>query len=394
MKHSILAAGLVISLVFTSCFDEKAFVEQYFKEIYQPREMTIPVGIDYPGEYFIGNLTWYCYEKNHLCQSSSLQMIAQMHGIEKPLDYFSFLLGYTYGATYIKGAGMFAAYSDPEPGFINASDYLGLERKYFITDNPELLIDNIRYYLSKNHPVRIAWNSAQTMKFAIESDYFPVPENWKEPPQGAFSPHSVVFVGYDSSAFYYYETHGMNFVLTGEKGIKIDNQSALDAISSFSSRYTLPWTYMMTVFEPDQARGSIGSIFQQAGEEMIGRVLGPTSTGSFALKGLSDGVKKEGTSIFNSPKKEFFTKTIESLWDIRHNNAVFLEQTFSENAGILQIAGLLYNSAYNYQSILNILEKENNTRDDVKTICRLLELSAEMEKEAGDVFLSLSKNTI
>ncbi|TVQ91616.1 MAG: hypothetical protein EA393_04435 [Bacteroidetes bacterium] len=394
MKNNILAAGLVLSLVFTSCFDEKAFVEQYFKEIYQPQEMTIGVGIDHPGEYFIGNLTWYCYEKNHLCQSSSLQMIAQVNGIEKPLDYFSFLLGYTYGATYVKGAGMFAAYSDPEPGFITASNYLGLERKYFITDNPEMLIDNIKYYLSKNHPVRIAWNSALTMKFAMESGYFPVPDNWKEPPQGAFFPHSVVFVGYDPSHFYYYETHGMDFVLTGEKGIKIDYQSALEAISSFSTRYTLPWTYMMTVFEPGQTSGSIQSIFEQAGEEMIGRVLGPTSTGSYAIKGLSGGVRKEGMSIFNSPKKEFFKKTIESLWDIRRNNALFLENNFSEKAEILQIAGLLHSSADNYLSILNILEKENNTRDDVKSIRRLLDLSAELEREAGDIFLSLSKNTI
>ena len=394
ISRLILIIQLIVGLfAFYSCFDERAYVEKYFVEIYQPTQIALGEKV-YPDTYFIDGLTWYCIEKNYLCQSTTLQMIAEKHGIEKPLGYFSFLLGYTHGATYVKGAGMFAAYSDPEPGFITASDYLGLERKYFITDNPELLIDNIRYYLSKNHPVRIAWNSAQTMKFAIESGYFPVPENWKEPPQGAFSPHSVVFVGYDSSAFYYYETHGMDFVLMGEKGIKIDNQSALDAISSFSSRYTLPWTYMMTVFEPGKTSGSIETIFEQIGEEMIGRVLGPTSTGSFALKGLSGGVRKEGMRIFNSPKKEFFKRTIETLWKTRKDNAVFLEQTFSENAGILQIAGLLYNSAYNYQSILNILEKENNTRDDVKTIRRLLDLSAEMEKEAGEIFLSLSKNTV
>lgn len=392
ISRLILIIQLIVGLfAFYSCFDERAYVEKYFMEIYQPTQIVVEEKV-YPHTHFIEGLTWYCIEKNYLCQSSTLQMIAAKHGIEKPLDYFSFLLGYTYGAMYVKGAGMFAAYSDPEPGFITASDYLGLERKYLITNNPELLIDNIRYYLSKNRPVRIAWNSAPTMKFAIESEYFPVPDNWKEPPPGAFSPHSVVFTGYDSTSFYYYETHGMDFILTGEKGIKIDNHSALEAISSFSSRYTLPWTYMMTVFEPGQTTGSIEAIYEQIGEEMIGRVLGPTATGSYALIGLSKGVKKEGINILKSPKKEFFARSIVTLRDIRRDNAVFLEQTFGDKAEILQIAGLLHNSVDNYQGILGVLAKENNTRDDVKSIRRLLELSAETEKEAGNLFLLLSKN--
>jgi hypothetical protein len=392
ISRLILIIQLIVGLFSCySCFDIEAYVEKYFVEIYQPTQIDVEEKV-YPGTHFIEGLTWYCIEKNYLCQSSTLQMIAEKHGIEKPLDYFSFLLGYTYGAMYVKGAGMFAAYSDPEPGFITASNYLGLERKYLVTDNPELLIKNIKYYLSKNYPVRIAWNSAPTMKFAIESEYFPVPDNWKEPPPKAFSPHSVVFTGYDSTSFYYYETHGMDFILTGEKGIKIDHHSALEAIFSFSSRYNLPWNYMMTVFEPGQTNGSIETIYEQIGEEMIGRVLGPTSTGSFALKGLSKGVKKEGINIFNSPKKEFFARSIVTLRDIRRDNAVFLEQTFSEKAEILQIAGLLHNSVNNYQSIFEILEKENNTRDDVKSIRRLLELSAETEKEAGNLFLLLSRN--
>jgi hypothetical protein len=394
ISRLVLIIQLIVGLfAFYSCFDERAYVEKYFVEIYQPTQIVVGEKV-YSDTHFIDGLTWYCIEKNYLCQSTTLQMIAGKHGVEKPLDYFSFLLGYTYGAMYVKGAGMFAAYSDPEPGFITASNYLGLVRKYLITDNPELLIDNIRYYLSKNYPVRIAWNSAITMKFALESGYFPVPDNWKEPPRGAFSPHSVVFTGYDSISFYYYETHGKDFTLVGERGIPIDFQSTLEAISSFSSRYTLPWTYMMTVFEPGQTTTTSNkkTIYEQVGEEMIGRVLGPTSTGSFALKGLSKGVKKEGINIFNPPKKDFFGRSIVTLRDIRRDNAVFLEQKFSEKAGIFQIAGLLHNSVDNYQSILEILEKENNTRDDVKSIRRLLELSAETEKEAGNLFLLLSRN--
>ena len=145
MKTSkVVLIQLIVGIfAFTSCFDIEAYVEKYFMKIYQPTQIISEEKV-FPDKHFIEGLTWYCIEKNYLCQSSTLQMIAETHDIKKPLDYFSFLLGYTYGATYVKGAGMFAAYSDPEPGFITASNYLGLERKYLITDNPELLIDNIR----------------------------------------------------------------------------------------------------------------------------------------------------------------------------------------------------------------------------------------------------------
>lgn len=384
---------LLVSGIFscsTCCFNERAFIEKYFLEIYQPSQLD-SVYKSLPSECFIENITWYCYQKNHLCQSSTLQMVAERNGItDKPLDFYSFLIGYTYGATYVKGAGMFAPYSDPEPGFILAGKFLGIERKYQITDNKDLLVENIKYFLSKDIPVRIAWNSAMTMKYAIESEYFPRPKEWKEPPKEAFSPHSVLFVGYDSSSFYYYETHGKDFTLRGEKGIRIDKSSAIDAISSFSRNYRLPWKYMMTIFVKDSISNDLNKIFERNGEEMIGRVLGPTATGSFAIKGLSQGVKKEGSSIFNSPKKEYFKRTIEILMEIRLDNSVYLEQEFSTNNEIQKVSELLKKSSNNYGRIITILEKEKNNKDDVISIFRLLELSAELEKEAGKIFILAS----
>jgi len=374
-----------------SCFDEKAFVERYFHEVYQP-ESLVSGHFDFPEEYIIKNLTWHCYLKNHLCQSSTLQMVAENHGIIESLDYFSFLLGYTYGATYVRGAGMFMPYSDPEPGFIPASCYLKLRRKYLVADNMDLLIDNIKLYLSKDYPVRIAWNSALTMKYAIESEYFSGPEGWKEPSKNVFSPHSVLFVGYDSASFYYYETHGRDFTLVGEKGIRIDKESAVEAISSFSTRYNLPWNYMLTIFEKDTTSINIVKIFERNGEEMIGRTFGPTSTGSYALKGLSTGVRKEGTKIFESPKIEMFKSSIETLMEIRRGNAIFLGQTFGDNNKILEISRLLHSSADNYQSIIAILDKADNTRNDVISICKLLDLSAETEESAGRIFISAAGN--
>ena len=391
LKTLLLLKLFLGILACSSCFDQAAFVEKYFQDVYQPVYLDDEMNRSFPDEHFISELTWFCYQKNHLCQSSTLQMIAGKHSINKPLEFYSFLLGYTYGAMYVKGAGMFAAYSDPEPGYILAADYLGLDRKYLVTDNQQVLLRNIRYFLSKGFPVRIAWNSAMTMKYAMESGYFPRPVDWKEPAKNAFSPHSVVFVGYDSNSFYYYETHGKNFILEGEKGIQIDDSSVAQAIVSFSSTYRLPWRYMMTIFEEDSSSADLNKIWERNGEEMIGRVLGPTSTGSYAIRGLADGVKKEGIRIFQSPKKEMFIHTIQTLIEIRTDNAFFLEHNFRDDSDALKAAKLLHMASENYQTIVAILQKDNLTKQDAISISRLLDLSAEAEQEAGEIFIVVSR---
>ncbi len=145
----------------------------------------------------------------------------------------------------------------------------------------------------------------------MESGYFARPEDWKEPPHEAFSPHIVLFVGYDSTSFYYYETHGKDFVLTGERGIRIDESSVADAVQSFSSRYRLPWRYMFSVFLEGNRTIRLDEILHRNGEEMVGRVLGPTSTGSYAIRQLADGVKREGARMLRSPRREHFASTLK-----------------------------------------------------------------------------------
>lgn len=392
MKH-LIKFGFIIVFSFgllQSCFNENEYIKNYFFEKYQPVPIENVKNYDPPKEHFIADVPWFCYKRN-ICQSVSFQMIASKYGINQPVDYYSLLLGYTYGATYVKGAGLFMPFSDPEPGFVIASPHLGLRREYLFTDSKEELLNSIRYFISQGYPVRIAWNSAPAMKFAVKSGYFPVPENWKEPSEKAFSPHSVVFVGYDSTAFYYYETQGKDFVLHGEKGIRIDEETVSKAILSFSATYKLPWKYMLTVFKADSTVDKSKEIWENVANEVVGRKFGKTSTGSIAIEGLSFGLDYEGTNIAKEPKKGMFKKTLQSLIDMRLSNVVFLEKSYPNENSITKAVQHFRGAINNYKFVLAEFGKDTLTKEDIEKMCNIINKASECENKAGMILLDLSK---
>lgn len=387
---SVTILSMMLVLICNSCKEETRIVERYFKEIYQPIQLTQSLIEPIPSDFSLKDVPWYCYQNNN-CQAVSLQMIAEKYGINKPVDFFSFLLGNTYGAMYTKGAGTFFPNCDPEPGFIVAAQHLGLKRKYFCSDDPKIFLQSVRYNISQGLPVRIPWNSIPTMKYAIESGYFTRPPDWKEPSKNAFSPHSVVFVGYDSTSFYYYETiANKEFVMYGEKGIRIPEQTVLEAVSSLSSRYNLPWKYMFTVLTKDTLATSLKLIWERNGTEMIGNQYGPTYTGSLALDAFVGGIKREGLKMNDSIKKNALQRIARSLAEERLTNATFLEQTFGSMIEIQNATKLLLDSYHNYEEITKLLEQTDLTKNSIDQICKLLNNSAECERKAGQIFLMIS----
>jgi hypothetical protein len=284
-KHRLTLIIFTVSIGILSlyCQNKNRFANQYFNQVYLPVQITQSLNDSIPEEFFIPDVPWYCYQNNN-CQAVSLQMIAEKYGITLPIDYFNFLIGNTYGAMYTKGAGTFFPGSDPEPGLIVAAQYLGLSRKYMHADDPDLFLKTLRNYISQGLPVRIPWNAAPAMKYAIQSGYFESSTDWKEPSKSSFIPHSIVFIGYDSLSFYYYETiANKEFVIHGQKGIRIPDQVVLEAINSLSSRYRLPWKYMFTVFNKDSSKTSLEKVWERNGTELIGNEFGPTYTGSLGL---------------------------------------------------------------------------------------------------------------
>ncbi len=395
MKKEHRLTLIVITTTFgvfsLSCQNKNQFVNQYFNQVYQPVQITQSLNDPIPEEFFILDVPWYCYQNNN-CQAVSLQMISAKYGINLTIDHFNFLVGNTFGAMYTKGAGTFIPNSDPEPGLIVAAQYLGLSRKYLHTDDPVLFLKALRYYISQGLPVRIPWNAAPAMKYAIQSGYFESPADWKEPSKGSFIPHSVVFIGYDSLFFYYYETiANKEFVVHGQKGIQIPDQVVLEAINSLSSRYRLPWKYMFTVFSKDSSITSLEKVWERNGTELIGNEFGFTFTGSLGLVAFSDAIRKEGIKMNNPVKKNALLNITRTLQNERLKNANFLKNVFSEVAEIQNAAEYLLESSNNYKEIETILDSPYLDEKTINNIADLLTKAADHERKAGDIFLTVSK---
>lgn len=381
---------IIVALIsYKSCYNNK-FIENYFRNTYKPTDLIIQETEKIPEEYHIQGIPWISYKKN-ICQTASFQMITSKNGIEKPKDYFTFLLGYTYGAVYIKGAGQFMSFGDPEPGFFLAATEVGLERKYFITNNKEHFINALRYYLSQDYPVRIAWNSARSLKYAVDFGYFQPPEGWKEPSKKAFSPHSVVFAGFNQAGFYYYETQGKDQFVKDEKGIKVPDQIVIEAVESFSSRFKLPWKYMFMIFIKGERKEDLVDIWERNGNEMIGYQFGPTSTGSLAIEELANGVEIEGIKIGSETLRKYFIGTINELYETRFDNAIFLELYFRDDIEVQNAVKYLKSTSVYYNNILQILGKKRIDKTDVESIIDFLRSAALSEKKAGEIFIEISK---
>ncbi len=164
------------------------FVRRYYDASYHPLGLQADGLGGYLEEHRLDGVPWIAAQEA-VCQSTSLQMIAAQHGIVQPRRYFDFLMGFTYGASQIPGGLGFYPGTDPEPGFVIAAPYLGLERRFYVTDDAGLYLDALRYYLSQGYPVRVGWDMA-VLYDGLE----------------AAIPHSDVLVGYDTGGFYYYET--------------------------------------------------------------------------------------------------------------------------------------------------------------------------------------------
>jgi hypothetical protein len=392
-KHRLILILFTASIgvLSLSCQNKNRFANQYFNQVYLPVQITQSLNDPVPEEFFILDVPWYCYQNNN-CQAVSLQMIAEKNGITLPIDYFNFLIGNTYGAMYTKGAGTFFPNCDPEPGLIVAAQYLGLSRKYMYTDDQDLFLKTLRYYISQGLPVRIPWNAAPAMKYAIHSGYFESSTDWKEPSKSSFTPHSIVFIGYDSLSFYYYETiANKKFVIHGQKGIRIPDQVVLEAINSLSSKYRLPWKYMFTVFSKDTPKTSLEKVWERNGTELMGNEFGPTYTGSLGLAAFSDAIRKEGIKMNNPIKKNALLKITKTLHNDRLKNADFLKNVFSEVFEIKNAAEYLLESSNNFKEIEILLDNPELDEIFINRISALFKKSADYERKAGDIFQTISK---
>jgi len=362
VKIGIISAIIATILAVTSLvFLPSYFQQKYFYDAYKPQELETQAIGSFPSEYRIEGVPWISHEKAY-CHSTTLQMIAYKHGIEKPIGYYNFIMGWTYGAAYRGDLTVFGPYTDPIPSSIAAAPYLGLEMKYLTTNDPDLFINGVRFYLSKEYPVGIQLNAAML---------------WDEE---GFSPHSELLVGYDKSGFYYFETAKEDRFIEDAEGLKVSDQILIEAVSNVNEEFDRPWKFALTIYEEGERKEDLTEIWMRNGEGLIGSKFWNMASGAPAIKEFASDIKESG-EIKN-------LWALETLSYTRLDNAEFLEEYFAGDEEVKEAAELLRNAGECYDKALEIAKSDIKNEGKVNEVAEWLIKGACFEEEAGKIFLS------
>jgi hypothetical protein len=300
-------------------------------------------------------------------------MIAAQRGIEEPRAYFDFLMGFTYGAAEVPGEAGFLPFTDPESGFVVAAPYLGLVRRYYVSDQDTLYLDSLRYYLSQGYPVRVALDVA--VLYDLERPL----------------PHSEVLVGYDGSGFYYYETVCMpgfpcepGHLPPGAEGLWISDQQLLQAVLGQAQMFSYPWRYSLSIFEAEPVQGDLGPVWARNGSSLIGGTRYGPRQGADAIEGLADTIEERGTRVDLSE----IHWGLEAAVYTRRSNATYLRSTFAGQPDLGRAADLFDQAAEAYAQAMAALEDGVTDQAEANQVAVLLRDAAAAEREAGKILLA------
>jgi hypothetical protein len=300
------------------------FARIYMQQTRQPIRLAQDAVGDFPIEHHLDDVPWIA-TREWFCQSNSLAMIAAQHGIDEPTEHFCFLTGFTYGASRQPDRWPFLPYADPEAGFGVAAPYLGLVRRYYVTDDPSLYLDALRYHLSQGYPVRAALNGCL------------LPE--MEPCADA---HSEILVGYDADGFCYYETVFESHRLPpGEEGIWVSERTLLDAVANWSGAFSTPWRYALTIFEPGPVERDLHPIWARNGKLLAGGLRFGPRQGADAIEALAAQIEEHWAEL-DLTNTDFggLRCGIEAAAYTRHSNARYLRAAFSGETDVERAADL------------------------------------------------------
>jgi hypothetical protein len=372
-----IAGGVLVVLVGAGFAGWRAltnfFVRQYYQDSYAPLALAANRIGDYPAEHHLGDIPWIAAELP-VCQSTSLQMIAARQGIEQPRPYFDFLMGFTYGATNAPGAGFTPFGTDPEVGFAVAAPYLGLARRYYVTDDETLYLNALRFYLSQGYPVRAGLDMGVLYG------------------AGEQMPHSDVLVGYDESGFYYYETVCIAPASCepgrrppGDEGLYVPDERLLGAVLGQARQFSYPWRYSFTIFEEGPQEQDLGPVWMQDGQALVGGAQYGPCQGAAAIEELATSIEERGAR-FDASDVQFW---LEVMATFRQDNATYLRAAFAGERDIERAAELLERASADCQAVTSALERGDGIADQAQAdrIARWLRDAAAAEREAGEIFL-------
>jgi hypothetical protein len=351
------------------------FARMYMIQTRQPIRLTADAIGTFPTEHHLDDVPWLA-TREWYCQSNSLAMIAAQHGIDEPTEHFCFLTGFTYGASRRPGRWPFLPYADPEAGFGISAPYLGLVRRYYVTDDPSLYLDAVRWYLSQGYPVRVALNGCM------------LPE--MEPCADA---HSEILVGYDEGGFFYYETVADSRHLPpGKEGIWVSERTLLDAVANWSGAFSMPWRYALTIFEAGPVERDLKPIWARNGELLAGGSRFGPLQGADAIEALAAQIEDHWTDL-DLTNTDFGSLRcgIEAAAYTRRSNATYLRAAFSGERDVERAAGLFDEAADCYTRALAALEDGVVDESEGKRIANTLRDAGATEREVGQILLTRGK---
>jgi hypothetical protein len=371
-----IAAGVLALLVVCGLVGWRLlmtyFRNLYYRTEYAPLELAVDDVGDCPAEHHLEDVPWFATEEAY-CQSNSLQMIAAQQGIEEPRGHFDFLMGFTYGGTEVPGELTFLPYSDPETGFVFAAPYLGLVRRYYVTDDDALYLDALRYYLSRGYPVRVGLDMG--VLYGAEEQL----------------PHSEILVGYDEAGFYYYETVCTSPASCepgrrppGDEGLYAPDQRLLDAVLGQATLVSYPWRYSFTIFEPRALEENLGPVWTRNGQLLVGGAQYGPRQGADAIEALAARVEERGVKTDVAANR----LGLEAAVYTRRDNAAYLRETFAGQPDLERAAALFSRAADDYQAVLDSVRDGVADQAEVDGMAAWLRDAAAAEREAGEIFLA------
>ncbi len=341
------------------------FQYDYVLEAYKPKWLSSGDVGSYPSSHFIADVPWISSKESY-CAARCLQMVAYKYGIKEPIEYFNFIMGFTYGAylgTFNNRVYMIPG-GDPFVGYINASKILNFKYNLLVTSDRRLFVDACRYFISNNIPLILPVNMSRLYNLSF------------------FAPHFELLIGYDGDEFYLYEPVQSRCIFEfGKRGYGFPADLVVKAVEDMSAAYNLPWKYSLIYFvkigEPSK---DLREILAVNGKLQVGRNFTLDSSsmyfGSYAFKVLADYISKGKVKIND------IIWSIMLAYTSRTGNAKFLKERFEGDKLVLEAVEYLAKAANVYGRIIE-LAGDGVSPEDEKEIISFLKEASVYERKAG-----------
>jgi len=353
-------------------------VRRYYVQTYAPIRLAATDVGDYPPERHLRDVPWIATDVP-ACQSTSLQMIAAQHGAVRSRAEIDFLMAFTYGFSAIPGTSeFFPGGVDPEVGLRDAAPYLGLRRRYYVTDDPALYVRALRSFLARGYPVRVALDMGALYGAS------------------AVIPHSDVLIGYDATGFFLYETVCLPPATCapgerppGADGISVTEARLLQAVTNLARRFAYPWRYTLTIFDPGPQVDDLRPVWARLANATLGGNRYGPPTGVAVLERTAAQIERQGSRA----RATAITQGLETAARFRRDSARYLRERFPDEVDLAQVAARLEQAADRYAAALAAVANGIADRDEARQIATALREAAALERAAGAALLARAGDT-